>query len=193
MRPALDPEDDGPWIGQASQTTPWSLLEEVEGASPETVVDSLGPPLRVHRGSTLFERCQQIYVYAALLDGERVPVGLCITAEGEVRGSVGRMSFGSKYRDMCGDLTGADVAGLYMFASILAAPFALLLAAYHRRRPKDRTVHSRLTGAMEQGVQRGHGPVEALELKMSKDDPIFINVRFAGHACCSADLSEKPR
>jgi len=29
-------------------------------------------------------------------------------------------------------------------------------------------------------AERGHAPDEALELKMLKDVPIFINVRFAG-------------
>ena len=36
-------------------------------------------------------------------------------------------------------------------------------------------------------AERGHGPDEALELKMSKNAIIFINVRFAGHACCWTD------
>jgi len=38
-------------------------------------------------------------------------------------------------------------------------------------------------------AERGHAPDEALELKMLKDVPIFINVRFAGgDARCWADL-----
>jgi len=42
---------------------------------------------------------------------------------------------------------------------------------------------------VERGAaQRGHGPDEALELKMPKEAPGVINVRIAGHACCSADL-----
>ena len=32
-------------------------------------------------------------------------------------------------------------------------------------------------------------PVEALELKILNDDPIFIDVRLAGYACCSPNLA----
>ncbi len=39
----------------------------------------------------------------------------------------------------------------------------------------------------EEAVERGHEPVEALGLKLLRNAPRFINVRFAGYACCSAD------
>jgi hypothetical protein len=44
-------------------------------------------------------------------------------------------------------------------------------------------------------VQQDDEPVEALELKMLHDVLGFINVRFAGYRCCSADLemmSDRP-
>jgi hypothetical protein len=37
-------------------------------------------------------------------------------------------------------------------------------------------------------VKQGLAPDKALELKMAQDAPIFINVRFAGEACCYADI-----
>jgi hypothetical protein len=41
---------------------------------------------------------------------------------------------------------------------------------------------------MMRAVERGDEPVEALELKVPKDGPVFINVRFAGYRCCWADI-----
>ena len=49
----------------------------------------------------------------------------------------------------------------------------------------------RATPVLGGAAQRGHEPVEALELKMFQDPPSFINVRFAGYACCSVDISRK--
>ena len=46
--------------------------------------------------------------------------------------------------------------------------------------------------AQRGAAERGHAPDEALGLKMLKDVPIFINVRFAGDADCSVDQRKGP-
>jgi hypothetical protein len=38
-------------------------------------------------------------------------------------------------------------------------------------------------------VEQGLAPDKALELKMAQGFPIVINVRFAGEAHCSADMT----
>jgi hypothetical protein len=42
---------------------------------------------------------------------------------------------------------------------------------------------------VQRAAERGLAPDKALELKMAQDAPIFINVRFAGEARCSVDVS----
>ena len=70
VAPPIDPTDDEPWLEFAPSIAAWPTFEAVQGATPEQVVERLGPPLRVHRGSDLCDRCAQTFVYAALLDGQ---------------------------------------------------------------------------------------------------------------------------
>jgi hypothetical protein len=147
VAPPFDPEDDTPWVQLAPSVAAWPMLEAVEGATPEQVVDRLGPPIRVHRGGDACDRCAQTYVYAALLDAERIGVGVCITSEGRAFGSCGSgMRFDLRSMSYGNHALGMVLSWPLMV--LIALPLALLRGLRLRLRP------GRLTTLTSAGVER---------------------------------------
>jgi len=86
------------------------------------------------------------------------------------------------------------VAGLGIIVSLMLIALSGIVAfamvsTGHLTPDRDSSCYSGKDDAAQQGL----APDKALELKMASDAPIFINVRFAGEACCWADSGSKQR
>jgi len=88
-----DPEDDAAWAAISPEEVSWADLEPLEGASAERVIETLGPPIHARRRTTVSDRCAAVYLYPVRTGGKHSTVGLCITPEGRVEGSVGQHRF----------------------------------------------------------------------------------------------------
>ena len=148
LRPTADsvphtvfPWDDEPWMRLPSLTVQWEDIDAVQGRSIQEAVSRLGSPIHVHRGGEGHpERCRQSYLYAALLDVQRVPVGLCITEEGLVSGTVGSFSLNMDIMIVCGE--SPDLFATQLLAIALGWPAAVMI--HLRRQTPIRFVSIRL-------------------------------------------------
>ena len=85
-----DPEDDGAWAAISLDEVSWEVVEQLEGATAQRVIEVLGAPVHSRRRTEASDRCVAVYLYGIKTAGMHSVVGLCIDRDGLVNGSVGQ-------------------------------------------------------------------------------------------------------